>query len=134
MYLNSFKKLLQKCRWHWNVLQCQLCCIQNLQLKILGQILTSLTKENRERWEKFKGLKLSLPTQPDSSHRCRNPNRVALIICALELWTSLRTEAIKPRSALLQFIEQVQPLTKLFRRLVLHFEMGVNDVIIFLVQ
>jgi len=42
-------------------------------------------------------------------------------------------EVIKLRDELLKFIEQVQALTKIFRRLFLHFKMGVNDLIIFLV-
>lgn len=61
----------------------------SVEKSFLDKFLPASHQKNRERWGKFKGLKLSLPTQPDSSHRCRNPNRVTFIICALELWTSL---------------------------------------------
>lgn len=118
-----------------------------------GQILTSLTQKNREicfmmeknqRLETVPSQSTCLTTQMQAVSDAlwcwatvRNPNRVTLIICALELWTSLAVdvmEVIKLRDELLKFIEQVQALTKLFRRLVLHFKMGVNDLIIFLVQ
>lgn len=66
--------------------------------------------------EKIQRLK-TVPSLPDIG----NPNRETLIICALELWSSLDVdvmEVIKLRDELPAFIEQVQALTKLFRRLV----------------